>query len=286
MNEITVKRTPDILASEINYIKEQTRNVVLFNSIEIGKRLVEAKNMMEHGQFGKWLEESVSYSRSTANNLMRIYEEYGADQGALFGNNSKSETLGNLTYTQAVMLLGIPREERETFVKENEADKLSVRELQKKVREYDEKLKKMESEINKAGTKAKELSQKLVMAKNGKDLAEGEAAKAKAALSATEKKIDELMNELNKPVTVETQVIEKIPENVEKELQELRQAAKSNKDAVLEAKYKVLFDSLKSTFNDMMGLVNEFEDVERAKKYRGATEKILRIMVSGVEGKS
>lgn len=102
MSSIDIVRTPEIVAAEINSIKFQTRNVLLFNSIEIGKRLTEAKEMMEHGQFGKWLAEAVDYSQSTANNLMKIYEQYGADQGALFGDNSKSQTFGNLSYSQAL----------------------------------------------------------------------------------------------------------------------------------------------------------------------------------------
>lgn len=92
--EVTVIRTPDIVAAEINSIKNQTRNIVLFNSIEIGRRLVEAKGIMEHGNFGEWLKNAVDYSQSTANNLMKIYEEYGADQGALFGDNANSKRLG------------------------------------------------------------------------------------------------------------------------------------------------------------------------------------------------
>ena len=72
--EIVVIRTPEIVAAEINSIKYQTRNIVLFNSIEIGRRLVEAKELIEHGAFGDWLKSAVDYSQSNANNLMKIYE--------------------------------------------------------------------------------------------------------------------------------------------------------------------------------------------------------------------
>ena len=75
---VAISRTPDMIATEINSIKSQTRIMVLCNSIEIGRRLVEAKEMLPHGEWGKWLETSVDYSQSTANNLMRIFEEYGA----------------------------------------------------------------------------------------------------------------------------------------------------------------------------------------------------------------
>jgi len=68
MNELNT-RTPQIIAAEINGIKDQTRKVALLASIEIGRRLVEAKAMIEHGRWGNWLKETVNYSQSTANNL-------------------------------------------------------------------------------------------------------------------------------------------------------------------------------------------------------------------------
>lgn len=53
MNDLQVTRTPEMVAAEINLIKDQTRRLVLSNSIAIGKKLKEAKEMLEPGQFGK-----------------------------------------------------------------------------------------------------------------------------------------------------------------------------------------------------------------------------------------
>lgn len=47
----------DRLVSEIRMITEQTKQVVLFNSIEIGRRLTEAKAMVKRGTWGTWLKE-------------------------------------------------------------------------------------------------------------------------------------------------------------------------------------------------------------------------------------
>ena len=65
-----VTRTPEMVAAEINLIKDQTRKLILSNSILIGKKLKEVKEMLEPGQFGKWLAEAVDFSQRTANNLM------------------------------------------------------------------------------------------------------------------------------------------------------------------------------------------------------------------------
>ena len=77
MNDLQVTRTPEMVAAEINLIKDQTRKLVLSNSILIGKKLKEVKEMLEPGQFGKWLAEAVQpttlcvYMMSMA--LIRVY---------------------------------------------------------------------------------------------------------------------------------------------------------------------------------------------------------------------
>lgn len=142
MNEIISKvnaalaiRTPAVIAAEINNIKEQTRKIALYNSIEIGRRLVEAKSLIPFGEWREWLERSVQYSQRTAENLMRIFEEYGSQQITLLSDNAKSQAIANLSYTQAVALLALPEEERETFIEENDVESMSSRELQKAINE-------------------------------------------------------------------------------------------------------------------------------------------------------
>jgi len=90
----------------------QTERIYLAAAVEIGRRLTEAKALLKYGEWGKWLEESVDFSQSRANKLMRIFKEYGA--GQLTSSNSDSNP--NLNYSQAVLLLGIPKEERAQFI--------------------------------------------------------------------------------------------------------------------------------------------------------------------------
>ena len=78
-------------------IKYQAERIYLAAAIEIGRRLTEAKAQLKHGEWGKWLEESVDFSQSRANKLMRIFKEYGA--GQLTSSNSDSNP--NLNYSQA-----------------------------------------------------------------------------------------------------------------------------------------------------------------------------------------
>ena len=186
MNDLQVTRTPEMVAAEINLIKDQTRKLVLSNSIAIGKKLKEVKEMLEPGQFGKWLAEAVDFSQSTANNLMRVYDEYGADQGVLFGSAAKSDVVEKLTYTQAVLLLGVPAEQREDFIKEAHVEDISTRELQAEIKklkmakeaaeakaEADHKLtRKTEEKLAKVSRQAEELSMQLAGVAESKKIAE------------------------------------------------------------------------------------------------------------------
>lgn len=132
------ERTIGMVTMEIKTLQKQAQQVVLGYAIEIGRRLTEAKQMLPHGAWGPWLRDEVNYSKSTANNFMRIFDEYGADQQSLFGPEAKSQTLGNLPYTKALRLLAIPEEEREEFVESNRVEELSTRELDKLIKERDE----------------------------------------------------------------------------------------------------------------------------------------------------
>ena len=134
-------RSPEIIAAEINYIKRQTQEVVIANAIEVGRRLTEAKEMVHHGQWEQWLQDNVNYSQSTANNLMAIYREYGSDQQSLFSRVNTS--VESLSYSKAVALLVLPREQREEFMEQNPVEDMSTRELQAAIKRAQEAEKQM-----------------------------------------------------------------------------------------------------------------------------------------------
>ena len=137
---MTAQRTPETVAAEIRSFTAS----MLVNIIEIGRRMVEVKAMLPHGEFLPWLKENTGYSSSTANNFMRLYEEYGADQGCLFGAELNCQTFGNLTYSKALALLSVPKNEREAFAEEVDAENLSTRELKEAIAARDAVLKQAE----------------------------------------------------------------------------------------------------------------------------------------------
>ena len=78
------------------------------NIIEIGKRLAQAKEIIPHGEWGKWLDEKVEFSQERARQFMKIANEC-----------SNSISMWNFSPTKVFTLLDIPKEEREQFVQQS-----------------------------------------------------------------------------------------------------------------------------------------------------------------------
>jgi len=135
-NPIT-ERTPLVIAAEIKMITYQTKKILLTSAIEIGRHLQEAKAMLKHGEWIKWLEESVNYSRRTASRLIKLYEEYGPSFPEGF-DSSNGTPVSHLTYIQALLLLGLPAEEREEFITHNDVGSMTKQELQQALKDRDQ----------------------------------------------------------------------------------------------------------------------------------------------------
>ena len=90
-----------VITQEIRQLCQQAQATALMYIVEIGRRLVEAKGTLQHGEWGGWLENEVGFSQSTAENYMRLFEEYGASQITIFGASVDSQTFAKLPYSKA-----------------------------------------------------------------------------------------------------------------------------------------------------------------------------------------
>lgn len=156
-----IERTPAIIAGEINYIKRQAQQTLLAASVEIGRKLNEAKALVPHGLWEDWLTENVDYSQSTANNLMRIATEYGDEQVSLFSGKSNSETFASLTYSQAVALFALPMDQRQEFVENHDMEELSTRELKEEIAALRAETEKRDEIIREMEVEGNELREKI-----------------------------------------------------------------------------------------------------------------------------
>lgn len=166
------------LAVEIITFDRQAKITAVSCAIEIGERLLEAKDLVPHGEWGMWLKENVNYSQSTANNFMRLYKEYGNNQGSLFTTLTNSQTIMNLDVSKTLALTVLPPEEREEFVAEHDVEQMSTRDLkealqenrelkqqqqqlQKQLEEKDKQVKETSAQLDTAITERQKMQEKL-----------------------------------------------------------------------------------------------------------------------------
>ena len=185
LTEFNIERT----TTEILILKDQTAQ----NIIEIGKRLIEVKENLEHGQFLNWLENKVEFSRYTANRFMKIATE--------FSNVSAVQHLGS---KKLFLLAGLDEEDRQEVMKENKVEDMTTRELEQVVKEKKEIKKQLQEEQEYSNELQEEIRKK-------------------------EQQIKKLQNEIENIQVPEKEVIEKevikeiIPENLITEKQELEE---------------------------------------------------------------
>lgn len=276
-------KTPDILAAEIRTIKNQTGRMVLNASIEVGRRLTEAKAKLPHGSWGEYLKNEVDYSPSQAQNLMRVFREYGSDQQSLFGGEAKSQTFGNLTYSKALSLLAIPdEEERERFAVENDVEHMSVRELNEALKarnEAEEKAAAAEDKVRGLLQEAERLQgeledqaraykAKLTAADVETTEANRKAREAQEALEKQREKAQRLQDALSEANT-SAQAAEEEHTRLARELEELRSRPAEADTAAVEA-------ARQAAIAEMTEKVDKAKDAKKkAEEKRKAAEESL-----------
>lgn len=220
MPDITPRTIEDVTIEIIAYKNNTARNI-----IEIGKRLIEAKEMLPHGEWGKWLEEKVEFSQNTAGQFMRVAKEM-----------SNSETFKNLGTGKVFALLTLPAEKRETFVKENPVDEMTTRQLEAAIKEKKE-----------AERRAKEAEEKAT-----------EAAERENDLIDEVNRLNKQIGKTQKPEVIE-KVIETVPESIQQEIVSLQKdkarLQEENRTLKITMEAQKTSDQLKS---EMEGKVSTF----------------------------
>lgn len=209
MNDIQTQRTPDIIGAEIRGLTQQAKTMTVWFGIEIGRRLTEAKEMLEHGQWLAYLKEQTEFSRSSAGRLMTLYKKYGAAQTSLFGAEANYPTLNNLSISNALRLLAVPEDEREEFAAEHDVEHMSARELDELIKQRDEaeqRAAKAEEQVQQAADGAAKADEQYQKAKQELHLLREKLGNAEAQKSAAEKELSELRE---RPVEVAVEVDEK-----------------------------------------------------------------------------
>ncbi len=239
MNNLST-RTIDAVTAEILVIRDQTRKTFFQAVIEIGRRLEEAKEMVQQGEWLDYLQNVLDFKPSTAQNYMRIAREFGDGQVALDGM-SASDLFGDLGYSQLVPLLGLPEDDRKQLAQENDLPEMSSREIKKLVEDY----KAAQRAEQHAQTKAAEAQETAKKAAAAAGKAEAAAENERAAREAADAKnrelagqVESLMQQLKeKPIEATAEIVpdeellERAREQVRAETEDAMRAAQERAEA-------------------------------------------------------
>lgn len=236
-------RTLEQLTTEILYIKAQT----CVNYWEMGCRLKEVKAQLPHGEWGKWLAETVGFSQQSAGRLISIADAF-----------PNSTALSNLPVTKVWLLSTTDEAIREDILAHPQlvdgqmktVDEMTTRQMEKVIRER----KAAEKEVQKA-----------------KDALKQEQNK-NAALSAQLEESQRQAEEAREEGRREEREAQRIPipaVNAEKALErEIGRISSSLVDSLPVLLECIRFTGSQEMVNDILGLSDDLE--ETARELKGA----------------
>ena len=232
---VETARGIEAITEEIIFYKAVGGQAVL----EIGKRLIEAKAQLKHGEWLPWLSEKVEFSEASAQRFMQLAREY--ENPAL---------VRDLGASKALVLLALPASERENFAQEKHVvngEEKSVSEMSK--RELEEAIRQRKLAELKAAETARELDRQKEAAAEAEAAAEKAQEAAEAARAevedaknislAAQERTAELERELKalreKPVDVAVQTVDASAEQIAAAVKEAEKAAKAKRDEARKA---------------------------------------------------
>lgn len=222
-------RDINTITSEIRYIQNDVQQYAAQGALKIGERLCEAKELLGHGEFLPWIKDEFGWTDRTAQKLMAVYREFGDSQKSLFGPEINTKTYSDLPVSKLYLLISVPESEREDFVKENNVAEMSVREMEKLLREKKEaedESREAHAELDKLADKYAALSaiaseqEKELKAAQADVSASIEAAKKEAAAEA--EKARRTAEKAQKAAEAEAKKARDEAEAAKKDLQQLR----------------------------------------------------------------
>lgn len=299
-------RTIEAITGEILELKQRGGEVIL----DIGRRLLEAKGMLPHGEWLPWLNERVEFSERTAQKFMRLAQKW-----------SNPSALADLGATKALMLLALPEEEREEFVEDHNVIDMSARQLEQAIKERDEARK--AAEVAKADAATAEqarakmeadmavVNASLAAAREEKQKADQEAARLENELAALKARpvevavetvvdpealekaraeaVAEIKAKLDKAREAKKRAEDrqKIAEDaLEQARLQLEEQAKAEKKAALGAdkdlaQFELLFDQAQETVNKMRGILMKVRGRDEASA--GKLVNAMKALAAAVE---
>ena len=256
--KLSISRGIAVITDEIIFYKQVGGQAVL----EIGKRLIEAKAQLKHGEWLDWLRDRVEFSEASAQRFMRLAREYG--------NASLVTDLGT---SKALELLALPASERERFAEENDVAAMTKEQLRQAIRERDEATVLAARERVRAETAEQSRTKMEEDMKALKALHAAAAEIQREKEEALAKAEAELKDLRSRPVEVAVETKDAAPEQIEAAKAEGAKAAEAKAEAELEKLREELKAAEERTEAAQKQMEEAREAAEKARKLAAASQE-------------
>lgn len=125
MNDISKATTaaPAVLA-DLALQAQYYRDNMWKSGLELGRVLTEAKALVPHGEWAKWLEKNVDTSVRGAQTMMQLWTKFGSKPNFKAIDKSK-----------LIKMLALPEGSEEEFIEQHDIGSMSAREVGEAVKE-------------------------------------------------------------------------------------------------------------------------------------------------------
>lgn len=282
--EISIEnKSTEQLTAEVNVRYRQAEQLAGMSAMmlaDAGRRLIEIKARIPHGQFETWCADNLEFSKSKAEKMMKLAERV-ADENSLF---SKTETFTDIGISRVWALLAAPEEVAAEVIETNDVESMTVRELKAELARVKEEkeaaerkaemidhnnddirkeLASMQRKLSETVTE-EEFNEMQAAAQAQKEDLTKELNEAKAAADEIQVKLDKAKEDLKKQKAKQKELEAAKDEEVQKSIEEAKtDIVKKAKD---EAHAEFVAD-LEQNAKDIKQLQEEIErlEAERAK---------------------
>ena len=266
-------RTLPVIIGEIKIIEQNTARVVLENGIQIGERLIEAKEQVGHGGFGQWCKDNLNYSQDTAQKFMKLAKEYG-DDSSFLANTAMSR---NFSISNALSLLKLPEEDREKFVEEHPVEDMTNKALEEEIRKLKEATKTADDQFKRAIAQIEERE------------AEIESLKQQLSVASTEPQVDtaevdELRTKLEKAEAKAKKAKEELKKEKDGKQAAIDQAIGNQRQAMEQEIRKEAEAELAEERNTVTELLVKVDQLEKRAANAGSEKKVqFKVLMDQVQ---
>ena len=282
--EVSIEsKSTEQLTAEANTLYHQAERLAGMSAMmlaETGRRLIEVKSRIPHGEFGKWCEKNLEFSYRKAARTMQLAEKMD-DENSLF---SKMPTLANIGISRVWALLAAPEEVAAEVVENNDVESMKVRELQDEIAKVKaekeaaerkantlegnndsirKELASMQRELAESVTE-KEFNEMQAAAQAQKEDLTKELNEAKAESGAIQAKLDKAKEDLKKLKAKQKELESAKDEEVQKAIEGKVSEIEAKAKADAEAHSQELLDRTQSQVKNCMEQIEKLE-AEKAK---------------------